>query len=742
MGALHIEDKIHNMIGKLLRDSGWTAVLSQAQVLTSGRAQSTLNENHIKRTRYAHHVSLMSLNLLKKTAYCRYCENTIGLPEPFDVWNKRMQSFPQFNFWSTIIDLELLMTRFLRSLREGDFKLYVQVCDELCNWFHALDHTNYARWLPVYVRDMVMLSDTHPEVYDEFMKGNFVVQKSAKKFSLIAKDQAHEQSNKSLQAHGGASGLYECPEALTLFMLAGPDCARIVEEFEATFNQPSSNSTAHHEENHSMQIKFCKDVKSFTNVVEQLDNPFLSMSDELVTLDTQTVMDPSVATSLSCIHKNGQALHSAFCKERLEQANVPLSQTIKRNNMLTFANRPDTKSKSMKNSGTQKHNTTLVTQLFLSLQSRPDADIMDFFRYENQKEPPSLADRGMMRSGAKSDILSCVNAPTCRSSAIKEATVMIFDMAAVINMIRPTLAKNFREYVSLHIIPYFKSKMSDNTQRLDAVWDTYPDDNLKALTQQKRGNGARIKVGDDSTPIPRHEWNTSFLKNEDNKKELFAFISKQLSTTELNGRLLLTTHLETVLSNKDIDLSSLEPCNHAEADTRIMLHLAHAAEQGHTIAYVRTVDSDVVVLTIHYFHTFGLSELWVGFGCGKYYRDIPVHAICSSLGPTKSQALPLFHSLTGCDTTSQFLGCGKKTAWAAWASLPNLTDTLIELTQYPHRFTLESGYMTIIERFIVIMYSKGCGAKSVNEARHHLFTTGQKTLDNIPPTLKHLYTSM
>ena len=68
---------------------------------------------------------------------------------------------------------------------------------------------------------------------------NFVAQKSAKKFSLIANDQAHEQSNKSLQAHGGASGLYERPKALTVFMLAGADCAWIVEEFEATFNQPS-----------------------------------------------------------------------------------------------------------------------------------------------------------------------------------------------------------------------------------------------------------------------------------------------------------------------------------------------------------------------------------------------------------------------------------------------------------------------------------------------------------------------
>ena len=36
MGALHIEDKMHQMIGKLLKDSGWSNILTQAQVLTSG----------------------------------------------------------------------------------------------------------------------------------------------------------------------------------------------------------------------------------------------------------------------------------------------------------------------------------------------------------------------------------------------------------------------------------------------------------------------------------------------------------------------------------------------------------------------------------------------------------------------------------------------------------------------------------------------------------------------------------
>ena len=163
-------------------------MLSQAEVLTSGRAQSALNEHHIKRTRYAHQVSLMSLYLLKQTAYSEYCQNVMGPPESFDMWDQRFQTLPQFKFWSTIIELELLMSRFLRSLREGDFALYVQAGDKLCGWFHTMDHTNYARWLPIHVRDMVELAEKHPQVHAEFQKGNFVVQKSARKFSLMAKE--------------------------------------------------------------------------------------------------------------------------------------------------------------------------------------------------------------------------------------------------------------------------------------------------------------------------------------------------------------------------------------------------------------------------------------------------------------------------------------------------------------------------------------------------------------------------
>ena len=42
------------------------------------------------------------------------------------------------------------------------------------------------------------------------------------------------------------------------------------------------------------------------------------------------------------------------------------------------------------------------------------------------------------------------------------------------------------------------------------------------------------------------------------------------------------------------------------------------------------------------------------------YWYIPVHTIAAHLGPAKSSALPAFHALTGCDTTSSFFGKGKK----------------------------------------------------------------------------------
>ena len=72
------------------------------------------------------------------------------------------------------------------------------------------------------------------------------------------------------------------------------------------------------------------------------------------------------------------------------------------------------------------------------------------------------------------------------------------------------------------------------------------------------------------------------------------------------------------------------------------------------LLFLCTVDSDIVILAVALASKLDVQELWVAFGMGKNFRYIPAHEIASSFGPDKSQALPVFHAYTGCDTVSSF----------------------------------------------------------------------------------------
>ena len=92
-------------------------------------------------------------------------------------------------------------------------------------------------------------------------------------------------------------------------------------------------------------------------------------------------------------------------------------------------------------------------------------------------------------------------------------------------------------------------------------------------------------------------------------------------------------------------MSRVSSSDHEEADSRMILHLFDAAIDGHKKAYLRTVDSDVVVLCIHHFPTLknaGMTELWIGFGKGKSYKDFTIHTSSFLLGDDACKALPLF----------------------------------------------------------------------------------------------------
>ena len=88
-------------------------------------------------------------------------------------------------------------------------------------------------------------------------------------------------------------------------------------------------------------------------------------------------------------------------------------------------------------------------------------------------------------------------------------------------------------------------------------------------------------------------------------------------------------------------------CTSEVADTRVNDHHLHAVYAG-----IMTV---IAILCGQYRRILKSSNIWIAFGSG-----INLGVIYHALGPMQCLSMPLFHALTGCDTTSAFRKKGKR----------------------------------------------------------------------------------
>ena len=67
------------------------------------------------------------------------------------------------------------------------------------------------------------------------------------------------------------------------------------------------------------------------------------------------------------------------------------------------------------------------------------------------------------------------------------------------------------------------------------------------------------------------------------------------------------------------DAHLIGPCSIEEADSHMMLHVAHATQHGYHQILVRTVDTDVVVLAVMVAETLPAKhEVWVNLEQAKF----------------------------------------------------------------------------------------------------------------------------
>ena len=204
---------------------------------------------------------------------------------------------------------------------------------------------------------------------------------------------------------------------------------------------------------------------------------------------------------------------------------------------------------------------------------------------------------------------------------------------------------------------------------------------------------------------------------------------------QLSKRCQLTSGQELVLSGgfsdaKKVWSSSGEDVyklqsDQEEADTRIVLHARDATLRGFQQVNVVCRDTDVLLLLLAH-QPYLCEAIWLFSGTARKRCYVPLHLI--ELAEEKRASLLAFHALTGCDTTSQFAGIGKKSAWAVFMQYHGLLQHLGEQN------IISDQVLSDAEAFVCRLYRPDTDKSSINDERVASFRRATKSLDSLPPT--------
>ena len=265
------------------------------------------------------------------------------------------------------------------------------------------------------------------------------------------------------------------------------------------------------------------------------------------------------------------------------------------------------------------------------------------------------------------------------------------------------------------------------------MFDQYQENSIKNGTRTKRSTTqqkVRTIVSRD-LKLPAN-WN-SFIEMNDNKANLTQFLSNELEkhVQHYDEEIVISGGYkdpEKVTATAVIDVSHLQ-ASHEEADTRILLHAADAASKGYERLIIQCRDTDVLVLLLVFANQLS-KEIWMKAGTTKKPRYIKVHDI--TLPKEMLDGLLAFHAVTGCDTTSQFTGIGKRTAWKVFQQYPNLLHNFGE-DKEPSPTSL-----SLAEQFVCRLYDLKSTSNSIQDVRCGLFRKLKANVDSLPPTKEAL----
>lgn len=763
MGGLHISLNYQKAIGQHMADSGLMEIWVESGIVAPGSADKALLGKAYNKAMRLHKLSYQalwrilmpllllyieqhdeSLSLTLKNITVNAVSDALSLlldsADNFGKLSTLINDFvsecsvnnPNFAFWWEYLEIVSNLLIFTRSLRKGNWDLYLWSLPALLPLIARYDHQHYLKSMAVFIADMNQLPE---EIEEAFRESDFVVKHSPGKFNQVDADQAQEWLVGDGKGAGGLVGITNDENALQKWALSFHWRTDISKKTADMMHL----SEGHHEHNEFLPSRQKRDQtdEDLLLKVFQAAGVFSKNSDnKLQNLITKDIATPEITDSLLKARALGIDIVKKFVSERLvgvDNVLVKFHEPMKKCNAKTFAHlykKLSTKPACVKAQLKEKEDRDIMKRIIVAYESGRPVDLVTILRYETCSKPISLAELdGTMRKGDKASLVKLIteNITIPTKITLPLASLLVIDAQAMIQAIgNPKAAKTFGDFAN--IVKLAVKKRSQNFSRVDVVFDRYRDSSTKGGTRQHRTKSARpIRKTIEGRNVPMPVNWQNFIALPENKADLANFISCELAETSYDGLHVVIGggfREETkVVSSKNEDVSHLES-NHEEADTRIVFH---ALCSGFDSVVVSARDTDIILLLIHHFHRFSGKELWVKTGTEVKPKYIPIHEIVKTLSIQEKENILAFHAITGCDVTSFLATITKRAAWDVFKCHFRLLN---DFGSQP----LTDKSKKNAEVFIVKLYKvKGNDVHDCNTARYRLFGITKKP-EALPPT--------
>ena len=368
--------------------------------------------------------------------------------------------------------VEILLD-FIRAERDGNWTLHLEAFAAMLAWLTIYDHTNYARWGPMYLADMKLLEMTAPEVYAEFMQGNFVVKRTKRRFNQVPADQATEWINKTCKMQNGL--ICRNDQTRDKFCVTWAERSRISQDTRYLFNleDEEEETTFTRSDSLPSQVKRdADDVKKLitkltrlgvfrvnTALREEEDGDMDSITGDipLVSLASKDSAPTDVVSDPLRAEERGKLHVITNLKQRLIEKTVGVHDVLKKHRSKTFATLyKATVSTEHTVQKTVKADRKLLQRLLNAVTAGRTVEMGSILKHELSPVPLSLAKHGGdMNSTQKSELINVlvdgIPIPSAISEANMKTCVMIDGHGLIQALGKPHGCQTFGDYADVFL---------------------------------------------------------------------------------------------------------------------------------------------------------------------------------------------------------------------------------------------------------------------------------------------------